>query len=162
MAPRPVWVQFDFGSSINSAGTSVVDLLTGLDSLQVGARTIVAIKGQAHLAVSSSSATPDTFECALGFITGVSTLTSADFPDLGSGGLVNPGWMYRHYWAGVTTGDGTNRIQTYNDAVDIDVKSKRSLAGIGRQSLWAVIRTMVAADAGTVFFNGQVLLASKG
>ncbi len=163
MGPRPVWLQFDTAVALSTTGTSAVDLTTGhLDDLQIGARTVVAIMGQASFTASSSSATPDAGEAAFGFITGSDQLVAADFPDLTTDGLINPGWMYRYHTNYITTGDGTNRIQTYNLSVPFHVKSKRSLGGVGTQALWFVVRVLAASDAGTLSINGQALLASKG
>ncbi len=161
---RPVWVQVNIASAINASGTAVVDMLgSSLDSLQQSERTVVAIKGDLGIfASTTTSPTPDSFQVDVGMITGVSTLTAADFPNLSADEVVNPGWMYRKQFVGVVTGDGTRGIQTYNDNDKVDVKSKRSLAGIGIQTLWIVFRTTVAVQAGTVRFSGQILLAQKG
>ena len=160
---KPIWVQFDIGFAISAAGTAVSDLLSAhLDDLQQSSRTVVAIKGSLDVTASSTSATPDTFKAIYGLTVGSDNLVAVDFPDLSVAGLINPGWMWRQSVAGVSTGDGTNRIQTFNRQYDIDVKSKRSLAGVGGQTLWLVARTVSAVDAGSAFFNGQILLASKG
>jgi len=163
MATRPVWLQFSTSVSMNSVGSTVVDLLAGhLDDLQQSSRIVVAIKGQASVEAVSNSVTPDLFEVAYGFMTGNSNLVAADFPVLTVDGVINPGWMYRYHQAGVTVGDGTSPIQTYNHVNEFDVRSKRSLQGVGLQTLWLFVRTNIAVNAGSIFFNGQILLASKG
>ncbi len=106
---RPVWLQFNVGVGINATGTTAVDVLAGhLDTLQQSERTVVAIKAQTCVFASTvNGVTPDSFVVHLGITTGPSTLVSSDFPDLGTDGIVNPGWMYRDHVSGVVGGDGT-------------------------------------------------------
>ncbi len=163
MAVRPVWLQFRSDNAITATGTAIVDLLAAhLDQLQISSRTVVAIKGSMGVQASSVSATPDSFDVQAGFFVGNNNLVAADVPVLTTDGVVNPGFMWRRQVIGVTSGDGTNRIQVFTDNYDFDVRSKRSLAGIGDQTLWLHLRTSAAALSGTMTLSGQILLAQKG
>jgi len=160
---RPVWIQFDGTTAMQSAGVAVQDLLTGnLDQLQISERTIVAIKADYALAVNSTSATPDTFEVSFGFIVGSDNLIAADMPAFQTNGLVNPGWMWRKMLRGITSGDGTNAIQVANIYGEIDVRSKRKLSGLGAQTLFLVTDVEGGVSGGDITVQGQVLLAQKG
>ena len=140
---RPIWVQFSVATTINATGTTAVDLLTGhLTQLQASERTVVAIKGYTIVQASTvASVTPDVFSVHQGFTVGSDNLVAADFPDMATDGLINPGWMHREFFRGVVTGDGTNSTQVYNFRSSLDVKSKRSLQGMGDQTLWLIHRT---------------------
>ncbi len=163
MAIRPVWLQFNNGVTFSSTGTTSTDLLTGhLTTLNQSERTIVSIRGSVGVFASTvASATPDSFDLQWGLTSGPSSMVAADFPDLATDGVVNPGWMYRELYTGVVTGDGTNSLQVYNSNRPFEVKAKRSLQGIGLTTLWMVVRVTSAVSAGTIRVTGQILLAQK-
>ena len=161
---RPIWIQFNAAVTINTTGTTAIDLLDGhIDTLQQSERTVVAVK--ASLLVDASTvagATPDSFRVNAGLTVGPSTMVAADFPDLDTDGIVAPGWMWRRTVGGVVTGDGTNSTQVFSYNGEVDASSKRSLKGIGLRTLWVVYRIPAAASAGTIRMVGQILLAQKG
>ncbi len=162
MAIRPVWLQFRSDNSIATTGTSIVDLLaTHLDQLQISSRTVVAIKGSMGVRASTTLVSPDIFDIQAGFFVGNSNLVAADVPSLTTDGEVNPGFMWRRQVIGVTSGDATNSLQVFSDNYDFDVRSKRSLTGIGDQTLWLQVRVSAAATVGTCTISGQILLAQK-
>ncbi len=164
MAARPIWVQFRHSQAISATGITAVDLLGGhIDALQQSERTVVAVKGWVGIdAGTVASPTPDSFELHWGLVTGVNTLVAADFPLLDLDGSVNPGWMYREQYRGVVTGDGTQGIQVFNSNRPFDVKAKRSLAGVGIQTLFLIVDVPISVSFGTITFTGQTLLATKG
>ena len=160
---RPVWVEVRSVASLTATGTFVTDLLaTGLDDLQKSTRTIVAIKGVLAVRGAITTTVLDTLEYYAGFIVGSASLSSTDFPSLGTAGVVNPGWMWRAFVYGSVAGDGVVATQVVNQMILVDVKSKRSLAGLGDQTLHIVHRIADAVPNGNAVFSGQVLLAAKG
>ncbi len=163
MAPRPIWLQFRSTGSLTATGTTIVDLLdTHLDTLQQSSRTVVYVAGSMSVIASTTSTTPDFFELQLGLFVGANTLTSGLVPSLATDGTINPGFMWRRGLVGEPVGDGTVEIQTFVDNHDFEVKSKRSLSGLGDQTLWLQARVSAAVAAGTWTLTGQILLASKG
>ena len=160
---RPVWLQFRASFSLTATGTTIVDLLaTHLDALQQSSRVIVAIKGSMGTRANTTSATVDDFETQAGFFVGANTLTAALVPVLSTDGVINPGFMWRRGVTGGVVGDGTAATQVFNENHDFDVKSKRSLTGLGDQTLWLQHRVSAAVSVGTCVIVGQILLASKG
>ncbi len=160
---RPVWVQFHQAISLTSTGVSITDLLVGhLDQLQVSERTVVAVKGHLGLNASAVGAGPDILELFAGLIVGSDSLSAADFPVMDVDGLVNPGWMWRTQVRGVVSGNGTDPIQVLTHNERIDVRSKRSLQGLGEQTLWLVTDVKDSISVGSVIYTGQILLAQKG
>ncbi len=160
---RPVWLQFGVSGPLQSPGTTVFDLLTGhLDTLQQTERSVVAIKGWIGLAAGHTPTALDSLVLHYGFIVGPSTMVAADFPDLAADGIINPGWMYRQQIVGDVSGDGSKPVQIFNYNYEFDVRSKRSLQGVGVKTLWLVHRLSAGVTIGNASYTGQVLLAQKG
>ncbi len=160
---RPVWLQFHQSISLTAGGISAVDLLAGhMDQLQVSERTVVAIKGSISATASDVTLGTNICEFHVGLIVGNDNLSSADFPVIVTDGLINPGWMYRHQVILNAAGDGTLPIQIDRYNHEFDVKAKRSLQGLGDQTLWLITNIQDAVGVGAVVVTGQILLAQKG
>ena len=160
---RPVWIEVRSVAALSSSGTFVTDLFLGfLDQLQLSTRTIVAVKGKLTVRGADDAAGVDTLEYYAGLITGADTLSVADFPSLGTAGVINPGWMWRDFVYASVSGDGAVAHQVVNYSVQLDVKTKRSLKGVGDQTLWMVHRVSDPIQQGSAILSAQVLLAEKG
>ena len=153
------WVKVIEVQGLTAVSVRATDILVNVLSSSVLPRaTIVAIKGSVTYAPAHTAAALVNCEVHFGLIVGNSNLVAGDFPTMALDGEAGEGYMYQTHFLSKAWGDGTLPIGMAWDREILDVRSKRTLKGVGIQTLFAVTNVVSLSNNGTLKASMSILL----